>query len=313
MANGQTRGAAYDPNDTARTTIKETNIHDNRTGNLHGQTRGTTYDPNDTARTTIKETNIHDNRTGNLHGNSKSHVYDPEDIAKVTIRNTLPEEDHSLNIQGNTRHQVVDPNHIAKTTIRETTETNNYEGHVEAAQRSDGYLVKNVTAKTTNRETTDDYEYAGVADGDVQGGGGKGYLTANTCAPMTNRQFTSDNDYSGGAKGDTKPISYDNIYNATLNDLRELTLEGREPTKSNNKVTAGMESVQMEIKKMEGDRVNQREVNKTAVINNIPEASHMGEMSEYFNLDNDKLADRTNPDLIKAFKNNPYTHSLNSH
>ena len=28
------RGVAYDPNDVARTTIKETNIHDTRTGNM---------------------------------------------------------------------------------------------------------------------------------------------------------------------------------------------------------------------------------------------------------------------------------------
>ena len=37
---------AYDPNDTARTTIKETNIHDIRTGPDSNQ-KGATYDPND--------------------------------------------------------------------------------------------------------------------------------------------------------------------------------------------------------------------------------------------------------------------------
>ena len=44
----------------ARTTIKETNIHD-MNGNI-GSKQGAAYDPNDIARTTIKETNIHDNR-----------------------------------------------------------------------------------------------------------------------------------------------------------------------------------------------------------------------------------------------------------
>ena len=32
----RSRGVVKDPNDKARTTIKETNIHDNRSGNLKG-------------------------------------------------------------------------------------------------------------------------------------------------------------------------------------------------------------------------------------------------------------------------------------
>ena len=41
------RGVAYDPNDVARTTIKETNIDNNHSGNLKGPIKLTTYDPND--------------------------------------------------------------------------------------------------------------------------------------------------------------------------------------------------------------------------------------------------------------------------
>ena len=58
------RITVYDPNDIAKTTIKETNIHNDHDGNLQGPKRLTVYDPNDVARTTIKETNIHDNRLG---------------------------------------------------------------------------------------------------------------------------------------------------------------------------------------------------------------------------------------------------------
>ena len=46
-----------------------------RTGNLKGPIKLTTYDPNDVARTTIKETNIHDVRTGNVGGISKGGAY----------------------------------------------------------------------------------------------------------------------------------------------------------------------------------------------------------------------------------------------
>ncbi len=314
LATGHQKLPVYDPNDLARTTIKETNIHDTREGALStGHHKLPVYDPNDVAKTTIKETNIHDVRTGNLDGQKRSVVYDPDDTAKVTIRNTLCEEDKNINLQGMNKPQVHDPDEKAKTTIRETTECNSYEGQVEAKQTSDGYRVKKVTAKTTNRETTDDYEYAGVANADVQGGGGQGYLTANPDAPVTNRQFTSDQEYSGVAKGESQPISYDNIYNATLNDLRELTLEGREPTNSNRKKTIGAENVQIDIKKMECDLMNQRDLEKTAVVNHIPVAEQMGEMTGQLSLDNDCLADRNNPELIKAFIDNPYTHSLTSH
>ena len=35
--NGPQKLSVYDPDDIAKTTIKETNIHDNRSGNMTGQ------------------------------------------------------------------------------------------------------------------------------------------------------------------------------------------------------------------------------------------------------------------------------------
>ena len=50
----------YDPNDIARTTIKETNINNEHEGFLQGgEFKGKVHDPNDVARTTLKELNIH--------------------------------------------------------------------------------------------------------------------------------------------------------------------------------------------------------------------------------------------------------------
>ena len=55
---GPSRQPVYDPNDVPRTTIKETNIHDNNGGymSIQGPARQPVYDPNDVPRTTIKET-----------------------------------------------------------------------------------------------------------------------------------------------------------------------------------------------------------------------------------------------------------------
>ena len=70
------KNVVWDSNDTLRTTIKETNIHDSRSGNMRSNQKGVAYDSNDIARTTIKETSIHDNRTGNIGSNQKGVAYD---------------------------------------------------------------------------------------------------------------------------------------------------------------------------------------------------------------------------------------------
>ena len=61
----------------------------------------TVYDPNDIARTTIKETTIDNDWLGiaaPADGPTKLIVYDPDDIAKVTGRNTLSEPDKVMNV-----------------------------------------------------------------------------------------------------------------------------------------------------------------------------------------------------------------------
>lgn len=61
----------------------------------------TVYDPNDIARTTIKETTIDNDWlgiAGPADGPTKLTIYDPEDIARVTGRNTLAEPDKVMNI-----------------------------------------------------------------------------------------------------------------------------------------------------------------------------------------------------------------------
>lgn len=89
----------YDPNDVARTTIKETTIDNDWIGMAapaEAQPKMTVYDPNDVARTTIKETTIDNDWLGMAapaDSAQKLTVYDPDDIARVTGRNTLADWD----------------------------------------------------------------------------------------------------------------------------------------------------------------------------------------------------------------------------
>jgi len=230
---GVTKNVAWDPNDTARTTIKETNIHDTRTGNMDGPKKNVAWDPNDVARTTIKETNIHDNRTGNMDGPKKNVVWDPNDIAKTTIketnihdtrtgniqttssksgavldtqemkfkttiRETLTPEDTILNMKVNSKLTVKDPNDVAKTTIKETNIHNNRTGNLRGPKKLTVYDPNDV-AKTTIKETNIHNNRTGNMRAIKRDGG---YQNSEIEAPNTNRQFTSDYEYSGIVDGD---------------------------------------------------------------------------------------------------------------
>jgi hypothetical protein len=273
--------------------------------------RGFVYDPNDVARRTVKETNIHDTREGNMGAKDRGFVYDPDDVAKPTVRQTLEAEDDAANVKGALRHQVQDPDDVALTTIRQTTEDNSHHGHITSVQQGDGYLVDECDVRETHRQFTSDHEYTGHADGQVGVGDGAGYLSANQEVGDTHRQFTGDNNYHGTVKGTSAAISYDDVYNATLNELREGTLKGRAPTRSGNKVSNGGESVNLDVQKQEGDYINNRDSNLNRVHSQIPEMRHQGEMGNPNQLDNDVLADRNNPDMLKAFHDNPLTKPLN--
>ena len=80
----------------------------------------TVYDPNDIARTTIKETTEDNDYIGvfspGAAGAQKLTVYDPDDIARVTGRNTLAQQDLYRNyatagIPGKAESRLQDPVH----------------------------------------------------------------------------------------------------------------------------------------------------------------------------------------------------------
>ena len=171
--NGPTKLTIYDPNDIARTTIKETNIHDVRTGNMDGgrQSQLPAYDPNDVARTTIKETNIHDVRTGNMDGGRQSQLpaYDPNDVARTTIKETNIHDVRTGNMDGGRQSQLpaYDPNDVARTTIKETNIHNNRSGNFNGPTKLTIYDPNDI-ARTTIKETNIHDVRTGNMDGGRQ-------------------------------------------------------------------------------------------------------------------------------------------------
>ena len=344
--NGPEGLAVYDPNDVARTTIKETNIHNNHAGNMNGPDRNTIYDPNDVARTTIKETNIHDNRTGYLQSttNMGSVVKDKNDVARTTNKQTLIDNNYSSNMNGPHKNTIYDPNDVARTTIKETNIDNNHIGNMNGPEglavydpndvarttiketniedgrlgisttensSGQGYLTNKMEAPNTHKQFLLK-EYSGNMDGNTVSKG-TGYLIDPAKAPNTNRQFSSS-EYSGTAGSkNSKPTSYADVYNATLNQVKEETLKQREPVTSNVSVYAGANNINMASNKVEQDYINTRNPNRTATYDTRSTVENCSITSYKDQLNNDKLADRIQPEILDTLKSNPYSKSLHSY
>ena len=340
------KGVVYDPNDVTRTTIKETNIHDNRSGNIGTNQKGVAYDPNDVARTTIKETNIHDIRTGNINTtnnhngtvldqeemkfrttiketnihdvrtgnvaiNQKGVVKDPNDIAKTTIKETNIHDVRTGNLKGPIKLTTYDPNDIAKTTLKETNIHDVRTGNINNISKNAAYLTNKMEAPNTNRQFTSDYEYEGIANNESTG---LGYLTNEKEAPNTNRQFTSDYEYEGSASSMYKrPTVYQTAYNARTNIVREGTLKGRNPTTQGTKVTNGKDKINVEVKKIEHDIINQRVPVSNKTYNLYHGKNTCGLTKDKNNYDHTIMGERIDPELLTAFNKNPYTKSLKSY
>jgi len=239
--------------DIMRVNKKEyTVMHGRPMGNLQNTnpSKMTIYDPNDVARTTIKETLIHDARVGNIKGN-----------------------------YGVAKNIIYDPNDVARTTMRETTESKGKTGNVGNIQNSDAYKNIKVDMRTTDRQLTSHNQY-----------------------------------YGGGDSAADKQMLYDDKYNATINEVRDILLKERKPTKTSVKLYNEIDHTHLNPNKskLECDQHNTRLTgNLGRVINEIP-------TTDRINITNDKsvyrndASDRISPDILAAFNNNPYSQPLNS-
>ena len=308
----------YDPNDVARTTIKEQTEDNEYQGALSGNKKATLYDPNDVARTTIKEQNIDNSHMGQLSGPLNNTVYDPNDIARTTIKeqnihnsapyiNMNPQQPRSL--------RVYDPEDIARTTMKEVTIDNEHIGFMGNNQslKAGGYTSTSVDMKNTNRQFLTDWYYQGIADCETGSGPGRGYLAARYDAKNTNRQFLNDWEWEGPAKFYTNtPASYDAAYNAHLNPNKEEIALGREPTPQSVKLNVGGDFVNIEHKRIESDNINIREPAETFIYGAPPQKNSCGLTRVKSKLPEDSQRARINPEILDAFRQNPYTQSLAS-
>ena len=113
------------------------------------------------------------------------------------------------------------------TTMKETSIHNDHYGFIENSNllNPGAYTTSNYRMRNTNKQFTSDYEYKGVANGDVETGGGRGYLTSRYKAKNTHKQFLSNHEYKGHAGFHTeKPKSYSDMYNLKTIKQRRISV-----------------------------------------------------------------------------------------
>ena len=120
-------------------------------------------------------------------------------------------------------------------------------------------------------------------------------------------------EYSGNG-GTTVPaeMASDKYLRADLNPNKEIISRGRDPTPENTKLSNGMDTMNVDIKKIESDYFNPRINNVDKVYQEIPQDYVCQYTQDKETLDNVKLSDRLDPGLLDPFKANPYTKSLQS-
>jgi len=104
----------------------------------------------------------------------------------------------------------------------------------------------------------------------------------------------------------------DKYYRVELNPNKEVISRGRDPTPENTKLTNGMDTMNVDIHKIENDYFNHRINNMDKLYQDTPVKDTCEYTQEKDTLNNVKLADRLDPNMLDPFRQNPYTHSLAS-
>ncbi len=308
------KSKVYDPNEKAKTTVRETTEDNDHNGHLRGPNRGKVYDPNDVARNTGRQTIEDNDHNGNLaQSRYAGKAYDPNDMAKTTVRQTTEENDHKGQLRGPSRGKVYDPNDVAKDTLRQDTELNTHNGNLSGASgvKKGKVYDPNHHAKDTLRQDTSVY-YVGNQEGEEVGG----YQVAEVDAPNTMRQFTSV-EYTGNAgnSGTTNvQMSRENAGNMNVRAARGSQDRGYTP---NAQAPSQRGEVAVMNTKKTGDiqssYLNERGVQPTAIYNSIPQVNMFQQSTPKNSLPNEPLEFRNaDPTLLKSFIENPYSQSLHS-
>jgi hypothetical protein len=158
----------------------------------------------------------------------------------------------------------------------------------------------------TIRETTEKSSYIPGVNTHQNGGG---YQTAEY-QPVRNERDTTNQYYGGNASAGDRSRSvrpYDAEYNQRNNDIKSSTIQGHMVPGNMNLLNS---DINMRNRTADAYLKNSRPLVQTTAPQEIVSLNSFGKTSEKNGLYSTIQMDRNTPDILDAFKKNPYTHSL---
>lgn len=194
-------------------------------------------DPNNTARTTIKETLIHDSILGNIKGPEQIVAYyDPETV-RTTVRETVPNADYPVLSVAIPRGNVKNPDDVARKTTKETTVSDTVQANVRTIPgRPGAYTEVPRYARTTHKEVQAEH-FAGAERPDASGYDGPTAPWTSDRPNSTLRSTLADVNALGPAQSTRykAQTSYDGKLSFETTAFKESTLLSRAPTSTGAK------------------------------------------------------------------------------
>ena len=262
----------------------------------------------------IKDTNRQHFNEGKL-GPAGAVNFKPSEERPMFKKSTNQQLNIETNRNMKLEDKAIDDNHnkdsyFSYPNEREVTEERTYEGNIKSVFNGETERLYDSVKPTIKQTTLDDSRNGFVGSSITQ----VPEERLKDVAKTTKKQ-TTNFEYNGNA-GSYLPgsMANDKYYRADLNPNKEIIAQGRTPTTENTKLMNGMDTLNVDIKKIETDYFNPRINNADKVYQEIP--AEQEDIREYTQekdtLDNVTLADRLDPVMLDPFKQNPYTQSLAS-
>ena len=193
-----------------------------------------------------------------------------------------------------------------KRTVKESTQHTKNNGNVNntVINHTKGLMDG---LKVTKKQTTVNSQNNGY----IKGGLDNPTLGYEKPEPTT-KDSTIFSYTGGGGASVLGDMNKENYSNAETNPTKEIISQGRTPTINNTKISNGMDTVNVDIKKIEGDYMNYRENGLEKVYQEIPSDNTCEVTTMKDRLDDYSISDRIDPNLLNPFRDNPYTKPLDS-
>jgi hypothetical protein len=165
------------------------------------------------------------------------------------------------------------------------------------------YVLNQSDIPTTTIKETTLYKPNGYVGNQTDNAG---YLV-NDQQPIANQRDTVNHDSLLGMSSRYGNRQYDSVYRQTNNEAKEKSIAGRMNQGNAKQYNT---NINVTLSKLDSDRENNRLWAPQTIIPNGPSVQTYGKASMPQYYDNCIGCDRIAPDLLNAFKENPYTHSL---